>query len=141
MRYFQKNAIIWNKRVKPTSTNPVLPDIKQIDPERHKRATGRDNVNIPDMARYLPDIRKPVRICHVLVPTLSDYDYDPDEPTRFIGELSNVEKVQVLPYHTLGRYKWENPGQDHALDEVAPPTAERIENAEKRLKAGKYAPR
>lgn len=122
-------------------TDLVLLDIKQINPERHKRATGRDNVNILDMARYLSDIRKPVWIRHVLVPTLSDYDDDLDELARFIGELSNVEKVQVLPYHTLGRYKWESLGLDYALDEVAPPTAERIENAEKRLGAGKYAPR
>ena len=121
-------------------TDLVLLDIKQIDPVRHKQTTGRDNGNILDMARYLSEIGKPVWIRYVLVPTLSDFDEDIDGLARFIGSLSNVEKVQVLPYHTLGRYKWENLGLKYALDGVEPPTAERIENAEKRLKAGKFSP-
>lgn len=120
-------------------TDLVLLDIKQINPERHRQTTGRDNGNILDMARYLSEINKPVWIRHVLVPTLSDYDDDLDELARFIGGMSNVEKVQVLPYHTLGRYKWDNLGFDYSLDGVAPPDAERVENAEKRLGAGKFS--
>ena len=116
-------------------TDLVLLDINS---ERHRQATGRDNGNILDMARYLSEIDKPVWIRHVLVPTLSDYDDDLDGLSRFINGMSNVEKIQVLPYHTLGRYKWDNLGFDYALDGVSPPDAERIENAEKRLGAGKY---
>lgn len=122
-------------------TDLVLLDIKQINPERHKRATGRDNRNILEMARYMSEIKKPVWIRHVLVPTLSDNDEDLDELAGFIGGLSNIEKVQVLPYHTLGRYKWKSLGLNYALDGVSPPDAARIDNAEKRLKAGKYSSR
>lgn len=114
----------------------VLLDIKQVDPERHRQATERGNENILDMARYLSEINKPVWIRHVLVPTLSDFDEDLDKLAEFISTLSNVERVQVLPYHTLGRYKWDTLGLKYALDGVNAPTAERIENAEKRLKIG-----
>ncbi len=120
-------------------TDLVLLDIKQINSERHKRTTGRENGNILEMARYLSEIKKPVWIRHVLVPTLSDYDEDLDELARFISRLSNVEKVQVLPYHTLGRFKWENLGLEYALDGIAPPDSARIDNAEKKLGAGKYS--
>ncbi len=120
-------------------TDLLLLDIKEIDPERHRSVTGCDNANILDMARYLSDIGKPVWIRHVLVPGLSDFDEDLDALADFISMLSNVRKVEVLPYHTLGRFKWENLGLKYSLEDTAPPTAERIENAQKKLSAGKYA--
>ena len=120
-------------------TDLLLLDIKEIDPERHKNITGFDNANILDMARYLSDIGKPVWIRHVLVPGLSDFDEDLDALAEFIGTLSNVQKVEVLPYHTLGKFKWENLGLKYSLEDTAPPSAERIDNAQRILGAGKYA--
>lgn len=120
-------------------TDLLLLDIKEIDPERHKNITGFDNANILDMARYLSDIGKPVWIRHVLVPGLSDFDEDLDALAEFINTLSNVQKVEVLPYHTLGKFKWENLGLKYSLEDTAPPSAERIDNAQRILGAGKYA--
>lgn len=120
-------------------TDLLLLDIKEINPARHRSVTGCENANILDMAGYLSDIGKPVWIRHVLVPGLSDFDDDLDDLAEFISTLSNVRKVEVLPYHTLGRFKWENLGLKYTLEDTAPPTAERIENAQKRLGAGKYA--
>lgn len=120
-------------------TDLLLLDIKEINPARHMEITGRDNANILDMARYLSEINKPVWIRHVLVPGLSDFDEDIDALAEFIGTLKNVERVEVLPYHTLGKFKWENLGIDYTLGDTKPPSPERIENAQKKLGTGKYA--
>ena len=120
-------------------TDLLLLDLKEINPERHKNITGFDNANILDMAQYLSEIGKPVWIRHVLVPDLSDFDEDLDKLNEFIKTLKNVEKVEVLPYHTLGKFKWENLGIKYTLEDTNPPSAERIDNANKRLCAGKYA--
>lgn len=116
-------------------TDLVMLDIKEINPERHKNITGFDNENILDMAKYLSDINKPVWIRHVLVPETSDFDEDLDSLGSFIKGLSNVEKVEVLPYHTLGKFKWDNLGIKYRLDGINPPEAERVENAKKRIGA------
>lgn len=114
-------------------TDLILLDIKQMNPERHKIITGHDNKNILDMARYLSDINKPVWIRHVLVPGYSDFDEDLKELSKFIATLKNVEKVEVLPYHTLGAFKWETLGIPYELSDINPPTKERIANAKKIL--------
>lgn len=114
-------------------TDLLLLDIKEINPERHKIITGRDNENILDMAKYLSEINKPMWIRHVLVPEYSDFDEDLQKLSEFIKMLSNVEKVEVLPYHTLGQFKWENLNIPYALKNISPPTKERIKNAEKIL--------
>lgn len=117
-------------------TDMLLLDIKEMDPARHKDITGFDNENILDMARYLSEIDKPVWIRHVLVPGLSDFDEDLAALGRFIGTLGNVKKAEILPYHTLGKFKWENLGIPYTLEDVSPPTDERVKNAEKLIRAG-----
>ena len=106
-----------------------------MNPERHKKLTGFSNDNILDMARYLSEIGKPVWIRHVLVPQWSDIDSDLDLLGEFIGTLSNVERVEVLPYHTLGKFKWDNLGIKYKLDGIAPPSADRVKNAVEKLHA------
>ena len=117
-------------------TDLLLLDIKEMNPERHKALTGFDNANILEMAKYLSEINKPVWIRHVLVPGWSDFDEDLDSLGSFIDTLSNVERVEILPYHTLGKFKWENLGLKYRLEGVCPPSEERIKNAEKRIHAG-----
>ena len=117
-------------------TDLVMLDIKEINPQRHKELTGFDNSNILDMARYLSDIQKPMWIRHVLVPEHSDFDEDLDALGGFIDTLSNVDRVEILPYHTLGKFKWENLGIPYTLESISPPSAERIENAKQRIHAG-----
>lgn len=116
-------------------TDLVMLDIKEINPKRHKDITGFDNSNILDMAKYLSEIGKPVWIRHVLVPETSDFDEDLDKLGEFIEGLSNVERVEVLPYHTLGKFKWDNLGIKYRLEGVNPPTAERVKNAIQRIHA------
>ena len=117
-------------------TDLLLLDLKEINPTRHKDLTGFDNSNIIEMAKYLSEINKPVWIRHVLVPEHSDFDEDVDALGDFIDTLSNVDRVEILPYHTLGKFKWENLGIPYTLESISPPSAERIENAKNRIHAG-----
>lgn len=117
-------------------TDLVMLDIKHIDDEQHKILTGCTNKNILDLARYLSDIKKPVWIRHVLVPERSDYDEYLIKLDEFIQSLNNVQKVEVLPYHTLGAYKWDELGYEYKLKGIDPPSVERVENANKLLHTG-----
>ncbi len=114
-------------------TDLVLLDIKHIDNDAHKRLTGWENENILDCARYLSDIHKPVWIRHVLVPSINDDDESLHRLRSFIDTLSNVERVEVLPYHDLGVYKWEQLGIPYKLTDVKPPTEESVLHARKIL--------
>lgn len=112
-----------------TLTDTVLLDIKHIHSLEHQKLTGHPNERILDCARYLSDIRKPVWIRHVLIPGLTDNDEYLKALRAFIDTLRNVERVEVLPYHTLGTFKYERLGIDYPLIDVRPPTEQRIRNA------------
>ena len=119
-------------------TDLLLLDIKEINNERHKVITGKENTNILEMARYLSDIKKPVWIRHVLVPERSDYDEDLKALHDFIETLDNVQRVEVLPYHTLGVYKWKELGIPYKLEGIDPPTPTRVANAKALLHTDEY---
>ena len=114
-------------------TDTILLDIKHIDDDEHRKLTKHSNRNILDCARYLSDIHKPVWIRHVLIPGITDRDDYLIRLRTFLDTLTNVERVDVLPYHTLGTYKYEKLGLDYPLKGVEPPTPERIENAKRKL--------
>ena len=117
------------------STDLVLLDIKHIDSEKHRWLTGHGNENILDCARFLSDINKPVWIRHVLVPGITTDEDQLTQLRKTLDTLNNVQKVEVLPYHTLGTFKWEQLGVDYSLKDVAPPTAEQIARAKEILKS------
>ena len=110
-------------------TDTVLLDIKHIDEEEHRKLTRHSNKNILDCARYLSDIGKPVWIRHVLIPGITDKDEYLLALRQFIASLSNVERIDVLPYHTLGIYKYEKLGIAYPLEGVNPPSSERVAHA------------
>ncbi|RKQ35652.1 pyruvate formate-lyase-activating protein [Oceanobacillus halophilus] len=114
-------------------TDLVMLDIKQINPEKHKVLTGMSNEHILEFANYLKEKQVPIWVRHVLIPERSDYDEDLKGLAGFISTLSNVERVEVLPYHKLGVYKWENLGLNYPLEGIEAPSAERVENAERIL--------
>lgn len=117
-------------------TDLLLVDIKHIDDEEHRVLTGHSNRNILDMAEYLSEIQKPVWIRHVLVPERNDRDKWLKKLNDFISKLNNVKKVEVLPYHTFGEYKWKELGLEYPLAGIDPPSKERIENANQILHTG-----
>ena len=116
----------------------VLLDLKHIDEVAHKNLTAQSNKNILEFATYLSDIQKPVWIRHVLVPGVND---DEDSLLRlhdFISTLHNIERFEVLPYHTLGIFKWEEMGMTYGLEGVEPPTKQAIEHANEVLNTKSY---
>lgn len=110
-------------------TDTVLLDIKHIDDEEHRKLTRHSNANILDCARYLSEIDKPVWIRHVLIPGITDKDEYLVRLRDFLSTLHNIERIEVLLYHTLGVYKYEKLGIDYPLKDVQPPAAERVANA------------
>ena len=121
-------------------TDLLLFDLKQIDDAKHRELTGRTNRNILDCARYLSDIGKPIWVRHVLVPGVTDNDDDLHALRAFIDTLQNVKRVEVLPYHAMGTYKWEQLGIPYTLKDFSAPSEERVRNAEHILTAPGICP-
>lgn len=117
-------------------TDLVLLDIKHIDEEAHKALTGRSGAHAKAFARYLSERGKPIWIRHVLVPGITDDDGALHRLKAFLDTLKTVEKVEVLPYHTLGIAKYRSLGIGYPLEGVQPPDKERIKNAREILCAG-----
>ncbi len=120
-------------------TDLILMDIKHINNEFHIGYTQAENTSILAMARDLAERKMPMWIRHVLVPEHSDFDEDLHALSNFIQSLgSAVKNVEVLPYHELGVYKYEELGIPYPLEGINPPTEDRVENANRILKTDKY---
>ena len=91
-----------------------------------------------DMARYLSDINKPIWIRHVLVPGINSDEESLTKLHEFISTLNNVYRIDVLPYHTLGVFKWKELGIKYGLESVPTPTKEEVELARKILCVDEY---
>ena len=115
-------------------TDLVILDLKLMNEKGHKELTGQPNGNILEMARWLSDHGKTMWLRHVLVPGLTDDENDLRQMGELIRRLKSVERVEVLPYHTLGQSKWEKLGIPYTLEGVRIPTQEEVERAEKFLK-------
>jgi pyruvate formate lyase activating enzyme len=123
------------------SLDLVLLGIKSWDPERHKELTGMEIGPTLEFARRLAAMKKPVWVRFVLVPGLTDAPEDIQQVAAFAAGLGNVERVEVLPFHQLGRYKWKELGLEYKLDDVKPPTPEAVAAARTPfLAAGLNAP-
>lgn len=105
----------------------VLLDLKTWDPERHRRITGMDVRPTLQFAERLARLNRPVWLRYVLVPGLTDDLLDVTHTASFAGRLGNVTRVDVLPFHQMGKYKWAKLGLDYGLADVQPPTAELVE--------------
>ncbi len=116
-------------------TDLLLFDIKHIDPVEHKALTAQPNDNILDCLRYLSEIKKPVWIRHVIVEGITDNDEYLRKTREFIDSLDNVERVEALPYHGMGVYKWEKLGIKYTLGDIKPPTETRLDTVRKILGA------
>lgn len=97
-------------------TDLFLLDIKCINDEKAKDLIGVSNKKELDFGRYLSDINKPLWIRQVLVPGITDDEKDLLELKNYISSLKTVEKVEVLPYHDLGKFKWEKLGCKYELE-------------------------
>ena len=114
-------------------TDLVLLDIKHINDEKSKQLTGFSNKNNLEFAKYLSNINIPVWIRQVLVPGYTDDEFDLQKLKEFIDSLSNVQKVELLPYHDLGKFKWKELNDKYELENVIPPSQKDIEKAKQIL--------
>ena len=116
-------------------TDLFMLDIKHMDDAAHRKLTGQTNQNILEMAAYLSDHGKAMWIRHVLVPGITTEEDELYRLRSFLDTLKTVERVEVLPYHTLGVFKWKELGIPYQLEGVAPPTKEQIDRAKEILGA------
>ncbi len=114
-------------------TDLVLLDIKHINDEKCKELVGFSNKRELAFAKYLSDNNIPVWIRQVIIHGYTDDEEDLLELKKFIESLNNVKKIELMPYHELGKYKWENLGFNYELEGVLATTSEDIGRAKKIL--------
>jgi pyruvate formate lyase activating enzyme len=107
----------------------VLLGIKTWGAERHRHLTGWDSDPTLDFARRLAARKKPIWVRFVLVPGLTDDAKDIAEIASFAADLGNVERVEVLPFHQMGRFKWKELGLNYSLEGIVPPSASAVETS------------
>lgn len=101
-----------------TYTDLVLLDIKHINDDKCKELVGVSNTLSLDFARYLSASNVPMWIRHVLVPGITDDEEDLYSLKDFVSSLNSVEKIEILPYHTIGKFKWDKLGKTYPLEGV-----------------------
>lgn len=120
--YRESNRAEYDELMKYTDL--VMLDIKHIDDEEHKKLTAQSNKHILEFAEYLRDIGKDVWIRHVVVPGITLKEKPLHDLGYFLGGLTNLKALDVLPYHTMGIVKYEQLGMEYPLEGVDPATKE-----------------
>ena len=114
-------------------TDLFLLDIKHINSEKCKELGGFSNEKELEFAKYLSSINKPMWIRQVLIPSITDEKEDLLELKKFIKSLSKIEKVEILKYHDMGQFKWEQMGYKYELDSIPNATDEDVSRVRKIL--------
>lgn len=125
------SGFIWNEETELLleETDLVLLDTKAFSSELHRKLTGVDNKRIFDFASKLRDRNIPFWTRFVLIPGLTDDEAEIRGLAGFFKEFDNLELVEVLPFHQLGAFKWENLGIEYRLQDVSEPTKEQVDFA------------
>ncbi|MCZ8514797.1 pyruvate formate-lyase-activating protein [Paenibacillus filicis] len=121
------------------TTDLVLLDLKQMNDARHTLLTSQPNGRILRFAERLSELGKPMWIRHVLIPGVTDGYEDLHALGKFIGGLQGVEKLELLPYHRMGVYKWQQLGKSYLLNGVPEPSYREMERARSIVEAGREA--
>lgn len=111
----------------------VILDLKEMDSQKHKKLTGQENANILEMAEELSKRGVDLWVRHVLVPDLTDDEDGLKDLRLFLDELKTVKRVEILPYHTLGLFKWEKLRIHYPLKDTPVPSEEQVAKAEQIL--------
>ena len=130
------NGGVWNPAVEELlkEVDLVLLDVKQINPARHESLTGRSNTQTLKTAQWLEDTGKPFWLRYVLVPGISDFEEDIRTLGEHFKDYRMIQRVEILPYHTLGIHKYETLGQEYALKDTKTNTPEQLQRAESLFK-------
>ncbi len=114
-------------------TDLVLLDIKHINDEKSKELVGFSNKLELEFAKYLSNHNIPIWIRQVLIPEYTDDEQDLLKLKDFIASLKTVQKVEFLPYHDMGKFKWKRLGLNYALENVRNANSKDVERAKKIL--------
>ena len=125
------NGGIWNPAVEELmkEVDLILLDIKQINPERHLALTERSNEQTLQTAQWLEDNGKPFWLRYVLVPGISDFEEDIRALGEHFKDYKMLQRVEILPYHTLGIHKYETMGQEYKLKDTKTNTPQQLDRA------------
>ena len=125
------NGGVWNPAVEELmgKVDLVLLDVKQMNPERHESLTGRSNSRTLETAKWLEEHEKPFWLRYVLVPGISDFEEDIRALGEHFKDYKMLQRVEILPYHTLGIHKYETMGQEYQLKKTKTNTPEQIDRA------------
>ncbi|UKO98543.1 pyruvate formate-lyase-activating protein [Nostoc sp. UHCC 0870] len=105
----------------------VLLDIKSFDPATYTKITGCNAEPSLALAKYLNAINKPTWIRFVLVPGLTDDPKNITDLADFIAPFNNIQRLEVLPFHKMGEYKWQELGLEYLLENTSPPSPEHVQ--------------
>ena len=125
------NGGVWNSDVEELlgKTDLVLLDVKQFNPERHESLTGRSNTQTLKTAEWLEEHGKPFWLRYVLVPGISDFEEDIRALGEHFKDYRMLQRVEILPYHTLGVHKYESLGQEYRLKDIKHNTPDQLDRA------------
>lgn len=108
----------------------VILDMKGFSPTQHQRVTGVvNNAPVLEFGRRLAALKRPMWLRYVLVPGLTDVAEEMRQVAEFAASLGVVERAEILPFHQMGRYKWERLGLDYTLNDTAPPSPDAVADA------------
>jgi pyruvate formate lyase activating enzyme len=113
----------------------VMLCIKTLDPKRHVDLVGKELGPTLSFAQRLADLKRPMWLRYVLLPGWTDSEEDIEKMATFVSGLGNCKRVDMLPFHQLGQFKWERLGLDYTLGNVEPPSADAVERACKLFRA------
>lgn len=111
-------------------TDLVLLDIKHINPEKYEVLTSVKLENTLKFAKYLNEIEKPVWTRYVLVPGYSDDEKDLHKWAKYVSQFNNIKRVDILPFHQMGGYKWKEVGKEYKLKDTPTPTRNEVKKVE-----------
>jgi pyruvate formate lyase activating enzyme len=125
------NGGVWNDHVEELLrlTDLVLLDVKEFNDTRHRALTGCSNSQTLRTAEWLLQHERPFWLRYVLVPGYSDFADDIHALGQHFAGYTNLQRVEILPYHRLGVHKYEAMGLDYQLKEVVENTPEQLERA------------
>ncbi len=111
-------------------TDLVMLDIKHINPQKYKKLTSKELEESLKFMEHLQRIGKATWLRYVLVPGYSDDEQDLHNWAKYASQFDVVQRVDILPFHQMGKAKWENAGLDYKLNDVNAPDIESIKKAE-----------
>lgn len=109
-------------------------DLKSADPQRYREVTGVEQTHVIRLLERLCNARHPAWVSYVLVPGLTDDPAHLDAMAKLLKPMTNLTRVEIRPFHQLGRNKWTSLGLHYPLEHTAPPPPEHVDEAVRRLR-------